>query len=342
MENRDARSLSSAAQEALRRRAVKAVLGGKKQVEVAEVFGVTRQAVGRWMKAYGKGGEKALRQRPQGRPNGGSLDQKQQNRIMKVVVDQRPEQLKLPFYLWTRDAVSQLIEQKFGLKLSVWTVGRYLLRWGFTPQRPIRRAFEQSSLQVQRWLEEEYPAIKHEAQKAKAEIFWGDEMGLRSDHASGRTYGLCGVTPVIPITGNRFSCNMISALNNRGVLYFMVFKQRFKADVFLDFLRRLVHQAGRKVFLIVDGHPVHRSRKVKKWLKKYEAKIRLYLLPLYSPELNPDEYLNQDVKTNAAGRRRSHSQQEMISNLRSYLRSRQRRPQLVRKYFHAPKVKYAA
>jgi len=342
MEIKDARSLSGTAQESIRFRAVKAVLSGEAKVDVARSFRVSRQAIGHWVKRYKKGGQKALRSKKRRRPKGGALDQKQLKVIARLVRDRHPEQLKLPFFLWTRQAVSELIEMKCGLKLSIWTVGRYLKRMGFSPQKPSRRAIEQSPIRVRRWLKEEYPKIRKEASAENAEIFWGDEMGSRSDHTRGRTYGLIGETPVIPVSGQRFKCNMISALTNRGTLYFMVFKDSFTTDVFLDFLRRLVRQAKRKVFIIVDGHPVHRSKKVRQWLEKHQDKIRLFFLPPYSPELNPDELLNQDVKTNAVGRKRAKDQNELMSNIRNYLRGRQRRPHLVMKYFHAPKVKYAA
>jgi transposase len=187
MTKQDARSFTAKAKEVLRKRAVAAVESGRTQLEVAEVFGVTRQAVGRWIKTYREGGEKALRAKRQGRPRGGSLTAHQQKRIARMVIDNRPDQLKLSFFLWTREAVSQLIEEKIGLSLSIWTVGRYLKRWGFTPQKPIRRAFEQSPCEVEHWLQVEYPRIKTQAAAEGAEISWRDEMGLRSDHASGRT-----------------------------------------------------------------------------------------------------------------------------------------------------------
>jgi transposase len=238
--------------------------------------------------------------------------------------------------------VGQLIERRFGIRLSIWTVGRYLARWGFTPQKPVRRAFEKSPEQVRHWLEQKYPAIRRQAKREGAEIYWGDEMGLRSDHAAGRSYGRRGQTPVIPGTGQRFGCNMISAITNRGRLNFMVFKKRFRVDVFLDFLKRLVRQTKRKAFLIVDGHPVHRSKKAKVWLKNKSHRIRLFFLPSYSPELNPDEMLNQDIKSNAVGRQRARKQDELISNVRGYLYSRQRQPHIVKKYFEESHVQYAA
>jgi transposase len=342
MEIRDARSLPSIAQEDLRQKAVKAVLDGKKQLEVAEMLGVTRQNVGKWVKKFRQGGEKALKAKRKGRRKGGSLLPWQAAQIAKTVVNHRPEQLRLPFYLWTREAVGQLIEQRFGIGLSVWTVGRYLGRWGFTPQKPVRRAYEQDPEAVQRWLDEEYPTIQRQAKREKGVIYWGDETGLRSDHAVGRSYGRRGQKPLIPGTGQRFRCNMISAITNQGRLNFMVFKGDFNTDVFLEFLRRLLRQVQRNAFLIVDGHPVHHAVKVKRWLEKRANQIRLFFLPGYSPELNPDELLNQDVKSNAVGQRRARNQPELVASTRSYLWSRQRQPHIVRQYFHEQHVRYAA
>jgi transposase len=342
MKMRDARTLPSIAQEDLRRKVLRAILEGEKQVKVAQLFGVTRQAVGKWVKKYREGGARALQPKKRGRPSKGSLLPWQAAQIAKAVVHRYPEQLKLPFYLWTREAVAELIERKFVIRLLRWTVGRYLAQWGFTPQKPVRKAFEQDPEQVRRWLEEKYPEIRRLARQKKAEIYWGDEMGLQLDHACGRSYGRCGETPVIPGTGKRFGCNMVSAITNRGQLYFMIFKQRFQSEVVTDFLRRLVHQVPRYVFLIIDQHPVHIAASVKKWLKKHEDRIQVFYLPSYSPELNPDENLNHDVKSNAVGRRRPHDQKEMIRDVRSYLYGRQRRPQLVKKYFEAKSVRYAA
>lgn len=342
MENKDARSLPAVVQEELRKKAVKAVLSGRKQKEVAKLFGVTEQAVCKWMKQYWRKGVKALKAKKRGRPGGGKLRPWQAAQIARAITDRCPDQLKLPFYLWTRESVAQLIKRRYNIILSVWTIGRYLKRWGFTPQKPVCQAFERNPEQVRHWLKIEYPAIRNRAKREKAMIYWEDETGMRSDHAVGRSYGRKGITPVIPGTGKRFGCNMISAITNRGRLNFMVFKNRFHTNVFLNFLWRLVRQIKRKIFLIVDCHPVHKSRKVKNWIKKYSPRIRLFYLPDYSPELNPDEVLNQDVKSNALGRRRPHNQQELLSQIRSYLKSRQRQPKTVRKYFHEKHVRYAA
>jgi len=295
------------------------------------------------MRKYREGGEKALCAGRKGRPRtGGRLKGWQAATICTLIRDRHPEQLKLPFVLWTAGAVRQLICRRFQIRYSVRTVQRYLKAWGFTPQKPRRRAWEQDDAAVQRWLRDEYPAIRKEARRQKARIYWADEMGVRSDHQAGRSYGLRGHTPVVPGTGQRFGCNMISAITNRGDLSFMVFKRRFVTDVFIQFLRRIVKQAGRRVFLIIDNHPVHRSRKVQRWLAAHADTIRVFYLPGYSPELNPDEMLNNDVKANAVGRRRPHNQEQLMQNVRGYLRRRKNKPQVVKRYFHAESVRYAA
>lgn len=322
-------------------KAVKAVQEGKKQVEVAELFGVTRQAVGRWVTSYREGGSRRLKARRQGRPPGRSLEPWQAAQTVRAITDRHPDQLKLPFYLWTREAVAELIYERYGLLLSIWTVGRYLRDWGFPPQKPLHRAFEKDPQAVSRWLEEDYPAIRAQAKKEKAQIYWGDEMGMRSDHQTGTTYGRKGEPPVIPGTGQRVRCNMITAITNRGKLYFMVYRKGFSAKVFIAFLRRLVRQVDGTLFMIVDGHPVHRSKEAKNWVVKQKRRIRLFFLPGYSPELNPDEMLNQDVKSNAVGRKRRRNQDEMMHTVRGFLRSRQKRPTQVKKYFQEKHVQYA-
>ena len=339
----DARSLAPAAQAALRLRAVKAVEGGMTQEDAAKVFGVTRQAVGRWVKAWRAGGEAALAERKRG-PKGdrGKLSGWQAAAVCNLVRDRHPEQLKLPFALWTSQAVRDLIRRRFNVALSARSVRRYLAQWGFTPQKPCRVAYEKDEAQAKKWVEEDYPAIQRRAKAEKAEIYWGDEMGLRSDHQTGRSYAPKGQTPAVPGTGRRFGTNVMSALTNRGRLAFMVFKSRFTTQVFLRFLRRLTQEAGRKVFLIVDSHPVHRSRAVARWVAERMDKIELFFLPGYSPELNPDEMLNNDVKNNAVARQRPHSQSQLMWTVRNYLARRRRNPEMVKRYFHAKSVRYAA
>ena len=339
----DARRLPPEGQEDLRRRVVRAVVeDGMKQVEAVRVFGVSRGSLHNWLRAYESGGDAALKARRRGPKRSSRLKGHQAATVVRLIEDRHPEQLHLPFALWTREAVGDLIRERFGIDLSVWTVGRYLSRWGFTPQKPLRRAYERDPAAVKAWMEKDYPAIAKKAKAQKGLVYWGDEMGMRSDHQVGRSYGRKGKTPVVPGTGRRFGCNMISALTNLGQLSWMVFRERFTTKVFTEFLRRLTKQAGRKVFLIVDGHPVHRSRAAKTWAARHADQIELFFLPGYSPELNPDELLNNDVKSNAVGRRRAATQTEMVENVRSYLWSTQRQPHIVRSYFNHEDVRYAA
>ncbi len=262
--------------------------------------------------------------------------------ICNVIRDRHPEQIKLPFVLWTSEAIRMLIARRYGVHLSARSVRRYLARWGFTPQKPTRTAYERDPKAVERWLKKEYPLIRIAAKRHKARIYWGDAMGVRSDHQSGRSYAPKGRTPTRMGTGRRFGTNMFSAITNRGDLAFMIFKRRFTTAVFLCFLRRLIKHSKRTVFLIVDGHPVHKSRVVQRWLKENAKRIQIFFLPPYSPDLNPDEMLNQDVKANAVGKRRARNQKELMSNLRSYLSRRRTQPRVVKRYFHEKSVLYAA
>ncbi len=220
--------------------------------------------------------------------------------------------------------------------------GRYLRRWGRPPQTPARRALEPDAKGVARWLEQEYPAIRRQAQREKAEIHWADERGLRADPRSGTNGGLKGQTPGGAGTGQRFRTNVISSITNRGTGRFRVFTGRFTADGFIDFMKRLIRVSPRKVCLIVDRHPTHRAKKVKRWLAEPTKQIRLFYLPPYRPERNPDEYLNHDVKANAVGRRRARDRTELVGNVRAYLRSTQKQPDIVKRFFDAEPVKYAA
>jgi transposase len=345
MSNEDARSLPGAAQAALRKRAVQAVLDGMTQAEAARVFGVHPNAVGRWIKRYRQGGWEGLAERRRGRRAGeqAALSKRQQQEVIALVRDATPDELGLPGFLWTRQAVAELIAQRYGIRLARTTVGLYLRSWRFSPQRPQRRALEQNPVAVARWLDEEYPAIRAQARREGGVVLWLDEMGVRSDYAAGRSWAPVGHTPVIKRTGKRFGVNLISAISNEGLLRFRLFSGSFRGPVLVDFLRRLVSDlADRKVHLILDGHPVHRARLVGGWVAQRPTRIELHFLPGYSPQLNPVELLNHDVKANAAGRRRPRTVVELTSELRAYVRRRQRRPEMVVGFFAHPATCYAA
>jgi len=340
----DARTLAPAAQAHLRRLAVRAVRAGLRQTVAAKTYGVSLRAVNKWMAIDKVGGLRALKPKRRGRRlgQGGRLRVAHAQRIRRLIVGKLPNQLTLPFYLWTRAAVASLIAREYRIVVSLTTVGRYLRAWGMSPQKPVRRAYERNDAAIAQWLSKEYPAIARQARRDGATIYWGDEMGLRSDHVAGTSYAPLGQTPVIRATGHRFGCNMISAITNRGGLSFMVFQGKFKAPVFVAFLQRLLKQIAGKIYLIVDGHPVHKSGKATRCAATYSSRLRLIRMPGYCPELNPDELLNQDVKTNGLGKSRPTNRTELIAIVRRHLYRRQKQPQVITNLFREQHVRYAA
>ena len=312
------------------------------QEDAARVFGLSKSAVSKIWARYKKEGSKGLGSRKRGVRGGKKITGIQAEEVRRLVRKKLPDQLNLSFGLWTREAISQLIQMKFGISLSRWQVGRYLQSWGYTSQKPIRKAFEQKPEKVKRWLEEEYPAIQKRAIKEKAVIYFGDETGMRSDHQAGKSYAPKGKTPVIKATGKRFSLNMISAISNRGHLQFRIIDGTFNGEVFQSFLEGMIKYGKKKIFYITDGHPAHKTKKLKAWLEEKQDRIEVFFLPPYSPELNPQEYLNQDIKTNVIGKKRPINKEQMKSNVETFMKKRKGEKRQVRKYFHEKHVKYAA
>ncbi len=340
----DARKLDLRGKDDLRRRAVRAVLHeGLSKTEAARVFGVSRTSIHTWLDLHAAGGEGGLTPKRPGRAKGGGrLQGWQAAAIVNTIKDHCPDQLKLPFALWTREAVRDLIARKYNIRYSLSMTGHMLRRWGFTPQKPVTRAYERDNDAIRHWLHYEYPALRRRAKRENAEIYWEDETGLRSDHLVGRSYAPRGKTPVVASTGRRFGCNVVSAVNNLGKMRFRVFHGGFTQTVMIDFLERLIRDAARKVIVIADGHPAHRGRRVKAWLSAHAAECELVLLPGYAPELNPDELLNQDLKSNVFSGGRPRTRDELTEQTRCYLRGTQRRPDIVQAYFQEAHVHYAA
>lgn len=340
----DARSLDLHGKEDLRRRVVGAILDeGLSKAAAARVFRVSRTSVHNWVRLHEQCGEDGLTPGRPGRPRGGGrLQGWQAATIVNLITDRCPEQLRLPFALWTREAVRDLIQRRFGIGYSLGMIGRLLHRWGFTPQKPVTRAYERDDEAIRRWLKHEYPALRRRAKRENAEIYWEDETGLRSDHVAGRSYSPRGRTPIITSTGQRFGCNVISAVNNLGKMRFRVYRGSFTQRVMMDFLERLIRDAKRKIIVIADGHPAHKGRSLRHWLSSHAAQCELVLLPGYAPELNPDELLNQDLKSNVFKAGRPRTPDELVRQTRTYLAATQKRPDIVQAYFHEAHVQYAS
>ena len=313
---------------------------GMTRSEIGSIVGAHADTVGRWLKLSKK--ELSLKKR--GRRSGDQklLSDDDEKHIKSLIIDKTPDQLKLGYALWTRQSVVELILQELAIKLSVRTVGNYLKRWGMTPQKPQKRAYEQRSPEVKKWLKEEYPSIKKQAQRENAEIFWGDETGLRNNCQHERGYAPKGKTPVITLNANSESINMISAITNQGKVRFRIFEGTMNADILIDFMMRLINRSERKVFLILDNLRVHHCQPVKEWLEKHKKMIEVFYLPAYSPELNPDEYLNCDLKKGVHSGIPARNKDQLKQKTRSHMAMLQRKPDRVKKYFQHEKIRYAA
>jgi len=344
MEKDDARKLSLSALEQLRKQAIRLRKQGKGPTEIGRILGVRRHTVTHWWRCYESKGAQGLKLAKRGVKPGTNrtLNDDQEAHLKKVIVDKTPDQLKLTFALWTRKAVQELIRQEWGIVMPIRTVGEYLKRWGYTPQKPLKRAYEQRPKEVQRWLEEEYPRIAEQAKAENAEIHWGDETGLRNDAQHGRSYAPKGQTPAIHLSAKRVSTNMISAITNQGKVRFMVYQQNMNAQLLIKFMKRLVKDSGRKVILILDNLRVHHAKLVRKWLEDNKERIEVFYLPAYSPELNPDEYLNCDLKDGVHSKPPVRDQGQMTKMVISHMRKLQKMPARVKKYFKHPKIAYAA
>ena len=343
MAKKDGRYRTASAQATIREQVVE-YLKKKRgtQHQASEIFGLSQSGIEKIWRRYKTEGKRGIIEKKRGVQGGKKINGKQSAEVRQLIKDKLPDQLKLPFGLWTREAVQQLIWDRYGIELSRWQVGRYLKSWGYTPQKPISKAFEQKPEKVKEWLEKEYPAIKKRAAKENAIIYFGDETGMRSDHQAGRSYAPKGETPVIKKTGQRFSLNMISAISNQGHLQFMIIDGRFNSEVFETFLRQMIKYSRQKIYFVTDGHPAHKTKKLNEWLSANTNKIEVFFLPPYSPELNPQEYVNQDVKTNIIGKKRPINKTQMRTNVEDFMYKRKNDRKQVKKYFHVSHVRYAA
>ena len=342
MRTNDARKLDHATLEAMRELAVRSVQNGESPEVVARVIGVNRSTMYGWLAQYRRGGWGALKAKPLfGRPP--KLDSKKLKWIYDTVTQKNPLQLKFAFALWTREMVAKLIKDKFNISLSLASVGRLLTQLGISCQKPLHHALERDEALVEQWLKQEYPKIKALARREKAHIYFGDAAHMRSDHHAGRTWGKKGETPIVLSTGARYRMSLISAVTSRGHMRFMIKeKGGVNADVFIDFIRRLMVGSKNKIFLIVDRGPAHVAKKTKAFVASVRDRLRLFYLPPYSPDRNPDELVWKHLKADTVGRASITSLDDFKEKVRSSMLSLQRRPAKIRAFFEKRSLQYAA
>ncbi len=344
MENTDARTLSPQAQYEHRKLVVRLRKKGMANKQVAEIVGTTQSHASAIWRAYERGGMVAIKPKVRGRRHGAKrrLTAEQETAIRKLLVDKTPDQLKLPFALWTRDAVRLMIRQQCKIDLPARTTGDYLKRWGFTPQKPVKRAYEQDPKKIAQWLETTYPGIAARAKQEKAEIHWGDETGIQSDAYNAKGFAPKGKAPIIHLNAKKNSISMISAITNNGKVRFLLYRETMTGKVLISFMSRLIKDTDRKVFLILDNLRVHHGKKVAEWLEANREKIEVFFLPPYAPEYNPDEYLNGDLKHKIRSGIPARSQDDLTRKTHSFMKTLQKRSYHVKKYFKHPSVTYAA
>ena len=344
METIDMRKLTREARHERRVQVIRLRKAGRTYDEIATLTGLSRTGVFDICKRHAASGSSALHDAAGGRKLGEQrlLSPAQEALVQKLIADKTPDQLKMPYALWRRAAVAELIEQRFGLKLKVRTMGMYLQRWGFTPQKPMRKAYEQSPAAVKKWLDEDYPALAQRARAEGAEIHWGDESGLRSDDVRGRSYAPRGETPVVRVPNKRHGLSIISTVTNKGQMRWRIFDGALNSTILIDFFKRLIKGQKKKVFLILDNLRVHHSKPVKHWLAQHAEYIEVFYLPSYSPELNPDEMANADLKQAVTKLAPARTKLQLVKATARHLRSVQRQPQRIKKYFEHDPVRYAA
>lgn len=344
METIDMRKLTREARYERRVQVIRLRKAGRTYDEIATLTGLSRTGVFDICKRHATSGSSALHDAAGGRKLGEQrlLSPAQEALVQKLIADKTPDQLKMPYVLWSRAAVAELIEQRFGLKLKVRTMGMYLQRWGFTPQKPMRKAYEQSPAAVKKWLDEDYPALAQRARAEGAEIHWGDESGLRSDDVRGRSYAPRGETPVVRVPNKRHGLSIISTVTNKGQMRWRIFDGALNSTILIDFFKRLIKGQKKKVFLILDNLRVHHSKPVKHWLAQHAEYIEVFYLPSYSPELNPDEMANADLKQAVTKLAPARTKLQLVKATARHLRSVQRQPQRIKKYFEHDPVRYAA
>jgi transposase len=338
------RKLPAAAQEERRRQVVGLRQRGLTYRAIAGQVGLSRTGVIDICQRFAAEGAKGLVSKPRGRKPDEQrlLDAAQEAEIQGLIRRHTPDELDLSFALWSRTAVGLLIAQRCGVSLAVRTVGKYLARWGFTAQKPIRRAYEQDPVAVRRWQRRDYPAIVARARRARGVIFWGDETGLRSDDVRGRSYAPRGRTPLVRVCHKRASLSLISAVANKGELRWMAADGAVNAPTLIRFLQRLIRDAQQKVFLILDRLKAHRARLTRDWLAEHRSEIEVFYLPPYSPELNPDEGVNADFKQAVPRKAPARSKQQLKRATISHMRSLAKQPKRIRAIFQHQQFRYAA
>ena len=346
MEKIDARKLTPRELSEKRKIAIKLREKGIPNKEVAQIVGISAQTISTYYTQYKKDGKEIFKVKSAGRPKnvGKTLSDQQEQQIIRQLIDKNPQQLQFKFALWTREAVKHLIKHELDIDMPISTVGHYLKKWEFTSKKPIKRAYERKDANTQKWLKEEYPKIKKQAKAENADIWWGDETACVSMPSNLKGYAKKGskIKPILTHPAQKFKINMVSAITNTGKTMFSLYDDSINVDRFIDFLQKVIDSSNKKVFMIVDNLRVHHAKLVTAWIEEHKDQIAIFYLPPYSPEFNPDEYLNQDYKRNANKNNIPFTKVQLRKNTEKYMNEIVKNQEKVANFFKHPSISYAA
>ena len=340
----NARRMSPGEQYQIRRNIIRLMRQGKGNEEIAKTLGVSERHVRAIKKIYNEQGLEGIKPKQRGRRMGEQriLTKEQEKGIQKIIVEKHPEQMRMKCALWTRKAIRDLIRQQHDIDMPLSTLGYYLDRRGLSVQRPVKKDRKENPEQINRWMEEEYPAIRERAKAEKGEIYWGDETGIQNTANYIKGYAPKGHTPILELDSQKMKVNLLSAITNRGKLRFALLDKALNADALIDFMQRLVKDSGCKVFFILDNLRVHHAKAVTVWLEKHKAEIEVFYLPPYAPEYNPDEYLNSDLKRDVGKKPMPRSPSDLKRHTLDFLNNLAANDEHIKSYFGASHVRYAA
>ena len=310
--------------------------------EIADTLNLSLQTVDRISSAYQKEGVKCLKEKKRGRKVGEKrqLTPAQEKEIQNILIDKTPDQMKLSFMLWTRAAVCRLVQEKYGITITLRNMSEYLKRWGMTCQRPAKKAYFQDNIKLNTFMHETYPSIVKQAKKEDAVIFWGDETGINNQAYHIKGFAPKGQTPAVPSFSKTEKINMISAINNQGSCHFLCYEENMTQQRFIDFMERLVKEADRKVLFIVDNLKVHHGKIVAEWLSEHKDEIELFFTSPYSPEINPDEYLNHTLKQNIHSGIIPHTKDQIRNKTEKFMNGLQEHSERVSCFFQHKNLNY--
>jgi transposase len=309
--------------------------------DMSDMLEISRSSIFDWLHRFAADGYEGLETRKApGTPP--LITEKMDEWLSDAVLIKTPEDFGYNTPLWTSDILAELLERHFGVVVGGPAVNRHLKELGLSYQKPRYYAKEQNPEQLKAFVGEKFNKIESFAEKVGAEIWFGDEAGVDLRDRSGGTWGAIGYPPKVAVTGQRGRYNVLSAVSSQGSLHYWITDRNITAIMFIFFLQQLITGRQRPIFLIIDRARYHTSWLVREFIWHHRKKIRLFYLPSYSPEINPDEHVWEEIKDKKLSRATIISKLHLKVKLQEALQSLQQNVDRVKSFFHLPETSYAA